>query len=78
MPATVGPLALAHDRACEAELAAAIDADLAVGELPELDRLRERFRPHTVVPAVTVDLAPLAAYDELASIAPAAASLVTP
>src|SRR5499425_2740087 len=39
----VGLLALAHDRACEAELADAIDADLDAGRLPELDRLRERF-----------------------------------
>jgi hypothetical protein len=63
-------LALAHDRACEAQLAAAIDADLAVGELPDLDRLRQRFRADTVVPAVAVDLTPLSAYDELASIRP--------
>jgi hypothetical protein len=63
-------LALAHDRACEAQLAAAIDADLAVGELPDLDRLRQRFRAETVVPAVAVNLAPLSAYDELASIRP--------
>ncbi len=69
----VGLLALAQDRACEAELAAAIDADLAVGSLPDLDRLRDRFRPNdTIVPAVTVDLAPLSAYDELATIRPVA------
>jgi hypothetical protein len=68
----VGLLALAHDRACEAELAATIDADLAAGVLPDLDRLRERFRPATAVPAVAVDLAPLSAYDELASIRSAA------
>ena len=69
----VGLLALAHDRACEAELAAAIDADLAVGGLPDLGRLRERFRPDdSVVPTVAVDLAPLSAYDELATIRPAA------
>ena len=73
----VGLLALAHDRACEAELAGAIDADLAAGELPDLDRLRERFRPHTIVPAVAIDLAPLSVYDELAAIGPAAQA-VTP
>jgi hypothetical protein len=67
----VALLALAHDRACEAELAAVIEADLDAGELPDLDRLRERFRPHTVVPAVAIDLAPLSAYDELAVIGPA-------
>lgn len=68
----VGLLALAHDRACEADLAAAIDADLGAGVLPDLDRLRERFRPATAVPAVAINLAPLSAYDELASIRPAA------
>src|SRR5262249_30120421 len=36
----VGLLALAHDRACEAELAHAIDADLDAGDLPDLDRMR--------------------------------------
>jgi hypothetical protein len=41
---TVGLLALAHDRACEADLADAIDADLDAGRLPELDRLRERYQ----------------------------------
>ncbi len=41
----VGLLALAHDRACEAELADAIEAALDAGELPQLDRLRERFKP---------------------------------
>ncbi|MBO0757442.1 MAG: IS21 family transposase [Bradyrhizobiaceae bacterium] len=69
----VGLLALAHDRACEAELAVMIDADLAADKLPDLDRLCEHFRPDTVVPAVTVDLVPLSAYDELATIHPAAA-----
>jgi hypothetical protein len=74
----VGLLALAHDRACEAELAAVLDADLAAGVLPDLGRLRERFRPATAVPAVAIDLAPLSVYDELASIRPAAAAEVTP
>jgi hypothetical protein len=75
---TVGLLALAHERACEAQLAAAIETDLAAGELPDLDRLRERFRPPTVVPAVAIELAPLSAYDELASVYSAAALAVTP
>jgi hypothetical protein len=75
----VGLLALAHDRACEAELATMIDADLAAGKLPDLDQLREHFRPDsTVVPAVTVDLVPLSAYDELAAIHPSGCSEVTP
>ena len=65
----VGLLALAHDRACEAELAHAIDADLAAGCLPELDRLRERFKPdRMLIPDVAVELVPLSAYDELAAV----------
>ena len=65
----VGLLALAHDRACEAELADAIAADLDVGRLPDLDRLRERFTPDTTsIPNVVVELAPLSVYDELATV----------
>ena len=49
----VGFLALAHDRACEAELADAIDADLEAGVLPDLVGLRERFTPdQTAIPDV--------------------------
>jgi len=72
----VGLLALAHDRACEAELAHAIDADLDAGGLPDLDRLRERFAPdRAAIPHVTVELGPLSAYDELAAVrAPTATS----
>ena len=66
---TVGLLALAHDRACEAELANAIDAALDAGELPDLNRLRERFTPnHVAIPEVTVALTSLAVYDEIASV----------
>jgi transposase InsO family protein len=73
----VGLLALAHDRACEAELADAIEAMLDAGELPQLDRLRERFKPdRAAIPDVAVVLTPLSAYDELAVIhAPEAATL---
>jgi hypothetical protein len=73
----VGLLALAHDRACEAELADAIEVALDAGELPDLDRLRERFKPDRVdVPDVVVALTPLSAYDELAAVrAPNAATL---
>lgn len=64
---TVGLLALAHDRACEAELADAIEATLDAGEMPDLHRLRERFTPdHAVIPEVVVAVTPLSAYDELA------------
>ena len=66
---TVGLLALAHDRACEAELAEVIVQDLDAGRLPDLDQLRERFRPGAAsVPEVTVAFVPLSAYDELAAV----------
>jgi hypothetical protein len=65
----VGLLALAHDRACEAELAYAIEADLDAGRLPDLDRLHERFKPDRAsIPDVAVRLTPLSAYDELAAV----------
>jgi hypothetical protein len=66
---TVGLLALAHDRACEAELADAIWAALDAGEMPDLHRLRERFTPdHVAIPEVVVAVTPLSAYDELAAV----------
>jgi hypothetical protein len=44
-------------------------AALDVGELPDLDRLRERFKPDRVaIPDVAVALTPLSAYDELAAV----------
>jgi hypothetical protein len=65
----VGLLALAHERACEAELAQAIEAELEAGRLPELDVLRRRFGPDaTSVPVVTVELASLQLYDELGTV----------
>jgi len=73
----VGMLALAHDRACELELAQAIDADLDAGVLPDLDRLRERFKPdRAAIPDVVVALASLSAYDELAAVRAPTAELV--
>ena len=64
---TVELLALAHDRACEVELAQTIDADLDAGRLPDLARLQERFGPSpSSVPVVAVELVPLSSYDELA------------
>ena len=66
---TVELLALAHERACEAELADTIAADLDAGRLPDLAALRIRFRPEQAqIPDVAVVLAPLAVYDELASV----------
>ena len=67
---TVELLALAHERAGEAELAEAISADLDAGRLPDLAALCARFRPaRTTIPNVAVELAPLHVYDELAAVA---------
>jgi hypothetical protein len=66
---TVELLALAHDRACEAELAQVIDAELDAGRLPDLALLHERFGPSSAsVPVVDVKLVALNAYDELAAV----------
>src|SRR5260370_22817561 len=52
----VGLLALAHDRACEAELGAAIEAELDAGRLPDLDLLGRRFAPDpAAIPDITVE-----------------------
>ena len=70
---TVELLALAHERACEAELSDVIAADLDAGRLPDLAALRARFRPEEApIPSVTVELASLDVYDELAGIVPKA------
>ncbi|MFP4270924.1 MAG: IS21 family transposase, partial [Alphaproteobacteria bacterium] len=62
----VGALAIAHERACEADLAAPIDANLDAGGLPALADLRARFAPAPEsLPQVTVTLTPLSAYDVL-------------
>ena len=59
-------LALAHERACEAELAQLLDADLDAGRLPDLKALTARFAPDAAaIPRVTVRLVPLSTYDEL-------------
>lgn len=65
----VGLLALAHERACEAELALAIQTELDAGRLPDLDNLTKRFRPQAAsAPAVVVTLPSLALYDEIAMV----------
>jgi len=57
---------LAHERGCEADLATLLTADLAAGQLPDLAALRERFAPDAAaLPAVTVLLTPLTAYEAL-------------
>lgn len=64
----VGLLALAHDRACEAELASELEAVLAAGELPDLALVQQRFTPSSLaVPEVTVSLPAAAVYDALLS-----------
>lgn len=62
----VGLLALAHDRACEAELAALLAERLDQGQLPDLAALRVRFTPPpSPLPHVVVDLTTVASYDVL-------------
>ena len=69
----VGLLALAHDRACEAELATYIEADLDAGRLPDLARLRDRLQPKaTAVPEIRIEMPSLDSYNELASVIPVA------
>lgn len=59
-------LSLAHDRACEAELAGVLEETLAAGALPDLAVLRTRFAPDpSQLPHVVVDLAPLSVYETL-------------
>jgi len=59
-------LALAHDRGCEAELAAILAAELMEGRLPDIASLRARFSPDpAALPTVVVRLTPLAAYEAL-------------
>ncbi|MGA8196068.1 MAG: IS21 family transposase, partial [Acetobacteraceae bacterium] len=66
--AMVGLLALAYDRACEAELAMELAEILAAGQLPDLAELRGRFMPSSMaVPIVTVTLPAAVAYDALFS-----------
>lgn len=62
----VALLALAHERGCEAELAARLDTDLAAGQLPDLNALQHTFTPDpAALPSVVVHLGPLSDYDTL-------------
>lgn len=62
----VGLLSLAHERACEAELATRLHADLAAGKLPDLKQLQSVFQPDTAtLPDVVVELRPLSDYNGL-------------
>jgi hypothetical protein len=62
-------LALAHDRACEGELAERLTRDLDADILPDMAVLRRVFSPDAAaLPAIVVTYMPLSAYDELATI----------
>ena len=59
-------LSLAHEQACEAELAHLLEALLDQGQLPDLDAIRARFAPKLgTLPKVIVRLPALSAYDAL-------------
>jgi hypothetical protein len=62
-------LAVAHDRACDAELAIALEAILDAGEVLDLATLQREFMPASVaVPEVTVKIPAAMANDALLSI----------
>ena len=66
-------LALAHDRGCEAELAACIEQDVRQKKLPDMAVLRARFAPRADdLPHVEVHLIELATYNSLLSATPTA------
>jgi hypothetical protein len=59
-------LSIAHERACEARLAAVLAEDLAADRLPDLNVLRGRFTPDLAsLSEVTVCLTPLSVYEAL-------------
>lgn len=59
-------LAIAHERACEAELASVLAADIKAGRQPDLKAIRQRFAPDPAsLPALTIPTMPLASYDIL-------------
>ena len=63
---TVDLLALAHDRGCEAELAAQLEEDLRQKRQPDMAALRALFNPPAdAMPEVEVQLADLSSYDRL-------------
>jgi transposase InsO family protein len=59
-------LSLAHDRACEAQLAAMLAEQLEADHLPDVAALRAHFAPDPArLPQVCVELAPLSLYETL-------------
>jgi hypothetical protein len=63
----VALLALAHDRGCEADLAAALNEQMeATGGIIDVAALRARFAPTSAtMPDIVVKLPPIASYDLL-------------
>ncbi|NCO16075.1 MAG: IS21 family transposase [Alphaproteobacteria bacterium] len=69
----VNLLALAHDRGCEAELAAQLEEDLRQKRRPDIAALRALFAPPLdSLPGVEVQMADLSSYDQLLGNAPVA------
>jgi len=69
-------LSLAHDRGCEAELAAELEALLDAGELPDVAALRQRFGPDpAALPHIHVPLGSLSDYEALLECSVAAAGV---
>ena len=59
-------LSIAHDRACEAQLANLLSEDIAADRVPDLQALRTRFAPDLAsLPEVQVYLTPLSLYEAL-------------
>ena len=72
----VGLLALAHDRGCEADLAAQLEEDLRQTRLPDLAALQTLFAPATgSLPGVEIRMGQLASYDSLPGNCTAAAEV---
>jgi hypothetical protein len=64
--AMVALLALAHERCCEAELAAALTEQLACAEPIDVAALQARFAPVPAqMPDIVITLPPVASYDLL-------------
>ena len=65
-------LSLAHDRACEAELATGLQSYLDAAKIPDMAALRARFSPDPAqLPQIRVILGSLTDYDVLADVAAA-------
>jgi len=71
-------LALAHERSCEADLAAALVEQMEDGGVPDLAPLRVRFAPVAArLPVVAVNLPSIASYDVLVLVMVATACATT-